>query len=167
MKNKRIVESNIKRWLEILVRTESKVSNGKYYLQGVYYGLFIGLIANIWSSLFYQDFLITLPYHWRITIFSLLSLIGVCSAIILIYQWNNLSIASRVLKVSIPKLYDNLLEINNIKPKGMSLQLDDKTIGNIFGKNWKNQRWYKKQKEEMKRIVKTKNHLKTIHYGLC
>ena len=85
MEDKKTVDANLKRWLEILVRTENKVLNAKYFNQGIYYGLFIGLIANIWSALFYQDFLIKLQYHWRIVIFILLSLIGVYSIILLFY----------------------------------------------------------------------------------
>ncbi len=153
MKENKEEITNIKKWIELLVRIENKVLNAKYFNRGLTYGLIIGIVASIWSALLYQEVLIKLPYDLRIIILLLLSFVGIFIIIKSIYREKDLSVSLEFFEVGISKMNDHLLEIRGIKNKGITMTLDDKTIEGILGKNYKKQRWYKKLKKEKNKLT--------------
>ncbi|MCK5283526.1 MAG: hypothetical protein KAK00_09050 [Nanoarchaeota archaeon] len=132
--------ANFRRWIKLMEGSKNEVLDALHFNRGLFWGIFIGLLASIWSTLFYQDVLFYLPNYWKKFIFLLLSSIIIGSIIILTSKKKGLEYNSKVLKIVIPKLNGHLLKIQGFKPKGGEMRLNEEEMEEIYGKNWRGKR---------------------------
>lgn len=130
----------IRNWLNLIERIESRVLNAKYFNQGLLGGLIIGLTANLWIILFYQQIFIKFKPIIQLMIFIVITLIGIYAIRKLIIETKEFSRISKILKISIPKINNYLLKKQGVKSRGVTLTLNDKEMEEIDGKNWREKR---------------------------